>query len=72
MAYWGFLIATRQRAKSKLPDGPLARMHLMATKGNSLLCLALPSTSEAAPVGGATAVLKRIKPVRVPCRNKPV
>ena len=72
MAYWGFLIATRQRAKSKLPDGPLARMHLIATSGKSLLCLALPSTNDAAPVGGATAVLNRIKPVRAPCRNKPV
>jgi hypothetical protein len=66
------LIATRPLAKSRLPEGPFARMHLMATKGNSFECLALPSTSEAAPVGGATAVENRIKPVRVPCLNKPV
>ena len=72
MACCGFLIATRRLTNNKLPDGPLARMHLMATKGNSFECLALPSTKEAAPVGGATAVLNRIKPVRVPCRNKPV
>ena len=57
---------------AKLPDGPLARMHLIATSGKSFECLALPSTSEAAPVGGATAVQNRIKPVRVPCRNRPV
>ena len=72
MAYCGFLIATRQHAKSKLPEGPLARRHLIATSGKSLLCFALPSTKDAAPVGGATAVLNRIKPVRVPCRNRPV
>ena len=66
------LAASSRRAKSKLPDGPLARMHLIATSGKSLLCLALPSTKDAAPVGGATAVEQRIKPVRVPCRNKPV
>ena len=72
MACCGTLIATQSLANNKLPDGPCARMHLMATKGNSFECLALPSTSEAAPVGGATAVENRIKPVRVPCRNKPV
>ena len=56
MACCGFLIATRRLTNNKLPDGPLARMHLMATKGNSFECLALPSTKEAAPVGGATCV----------------
>ena len=52
MAYCGFLIATRPLANNKLPEGPLARMHLIATSGKSLLCLALPRTKAAAPVGG--------------------